>query len=72
MVDSTPTTKKPRLPPRFGRGYARGCETVNLTHGYSAPALRVTRLAHSGTAGGYGPAWYAGLSGAMRHPGNRL
>ena len=31
------------------RGYARGCETVNLTHGYCAPALRVTHPARGGT-----------------------
>ena len=32
-----------------GRGYVRGCETVNLTHGYFAAARRVTHPARSGT-----------------------
>ena len=43
-----------------GRGYARGCETVNLTHGYSAAALRVTPPARCG--------WMAVKAGGVRRP----
>ena len=46
--------QKPQMPPRSGRGYARGCETVNLTHGYFAPALRVTPPASFGSEARYG------------------
>ena len=37
-----------------GRGYVRGCETVNLTHGYCAAALPGDRPSRYGPLGGYG------------------